>query len=116
MIKMELDTRMTPIAYAKDVRNAMKEFKAKYTENDLAMMFRDQFNVFEGYGYDVIKTDVSAFWDMLDETTHFAVDMVLMSRRIAFVTYRFYCREQDGILKFSEDEVLREVHKYSKDA
>ena len=40
MIKMELDTRMTPIAYAKDVRNAMKEFKAKYTENDLAMMFR----------------------------------------------------------------------------
>ena len=111
-MKITIDKDFTPISRLKDLKAAIKDFKARYTDNDLVAAYQDAFDVSDGYGYDVLHTDISAFWDNATRSAHYSVNIILWLPRIAFVTYHFYCNPDGASLNISEDSVLRDTVVY----
>ena len=78
-MKITMDKRYTPVSKAKRVKEAMKEFKASYTENDILNLLEQ--SVHEGWKFDgkILDCEIEAFpktsWDF-DDDVCFRIEMI----------------------------------------
>ena len=100
-MKITMDKQMTSVALADDVKAAMKEFKARYTDSDLRNVMWDHLAAIEMYdaasaiGGEILDCKVSAFPSLsysADEVW-FAVDMVVNRWLSGFTYARFYVNQ-----------------------
>lgn len=100
-MKITMDKSLTPVAQVKELRNAMKDFKARYTDGDLKRVFldalceinEDRTREAQGaiYCADILRCDVSAFptYQTIWIGAEYCVEMVLENCN-KFVFIRFY--------------------------
>ena len=55
-----MNREMTPIAYAKECKEKMKEFKTRYTDRDLLNFFQDQLDIYPAHCLDVLNVKAEA--------------------------------------------------------
>lgn len=91
-MKITIDKEFTAVAQVPRVKEDIKEFKARYTENDLLSAFWDTVNIPHPYGHSVILSEIDAFpsgWTTGDKTS-FHVQLVTRGFR-EFLEISFYC-------------------------
>ena len=76
-MKITMDKKFTEVYYMDQVKNDMKEFKARYTDGDLLRAFIDATG--QWASGDIIKCDISAFTAgyLFDNVTSFCVNMIV---------------------------------------
>ena len=80
MLKIKIDKTYTADYQIDRVKEAIKEFKEVFTENDLLAMFRSEFDWHDNWSCKIVKSEINAFdagtfYDN-NETT-FAIKMLL---------------------------------------
>ena len=87
-MKVTYDKQYTCPAYVQQVKADMKEFKARYTDNDLINFFKQQVSAaYTGDG-DVIRANVEAFSSY--GNTLFSVNLVT-ENPIGFCRVSYFC-------------------------
>lgn len=91
-MKTSINRELTTLAQAGQIRADLREFKNRYTENDLLYRFIDSTGISAPYGAEVLRCEVEAFPSGLDfdNKTAFAVEMITFSWTGVCVL-RFYC-------------------------
>lgn len=106
-MKITVNKDMTPVSQMKATKDAAKQFKAQYTDNDISRMFAEAFPKFFVYG-EPIKTDVDVFPKMYGSD-----EMTFCIYQILFDGCRFrqihYFLDPDGVNK---DPVLYSFTEY----
>lgn len=98
-MKTTIDKNYTTIGMKEAVKDALKTFKASYTDNDLANAFQQQIDQ-SIWWCEVITAEVTAFNDC--DEVRYCVDLLLKSIK-EFHEVHFYC---DGGLDIRTDPVL----------
>lgn len=78
-MKITVDKEFTNGYEMAQVKEDIKEFKARYTDGDVLNAMRSQTDFWGGYGEDIIKAEAKAFpagWDFQNKTL-FAVEMLI---------------------------------------
>lgn len=91
-MKTKIDRDLTTLAQLGAVKDDLKEFKARYTDNDLLTAFVDVTNIVNPYGGDILSCEVEAFpaGSDFDNRTAFGVELVVRHAN-EFCVVRFYC-------------------------
>ena len=94
----------------KEVKDLAKEFKTRYTDNDLKNAFIDTFDNYKLHNADVLKCEISAFEKSPYGEVEFncSVEMVLEGI-LSMFKIRFYT---DMNLEIDVNELLHEVREY----
>lgn len=90
-MKITVEKKYTTLEKLPQVKADMKEFKARYTDNDLLNAFVDATDIIDPYAADILRCDVEAFpaGSDFDDETHFGVEMVTFTYAKVCVL-RFY--------------------------
>lgn len=90
-MKIRLNKEYTEAWMVETIKDAMKDFKAMYTDGDLKRAFEDATDIDTGYSADIIRCNVDAFdaGYAFDNKPVFAVDM-LMEKHDGFTKIHFY--------------------------
>lgn len=90
-MKIKMNKNLTESWMVDEVKSAMKEFKARYTDGDLKRAFEDATQSYQGYTMDIVRTYVEAFDAGFADGYKpcFCVDMLLEGYSM-IVKYRFY--------------------------
>lgn len=99
-MKITLDKTSVCVANVERVKEAMKDFKAKYTDNDLLRCFNDAFG--EYIHGEILKCDVSAYERWFCGDIGFNVSMIIHSFSEIDEIGFFMCDDEvntDAILK-----------------
>lgn len=112
-MKIKIDRDYTTKKQENFVKIAIDDFKRRFTEEDLKMMF---FNAFDlDVSGEILKTDVNAFAsNWMNENTSFRIEMVLMTS-CKFIRFSFYLDEVEHNYTPNTDVFLRcyEVYRLS---
>jgi len=99
-MKLTIDKEYTLVGNLNKVKEDLKTFKARNTENDLRNAFEELTE--RNCNGEIVKCEVTAFNPNVLSDTYFRVDMVI-DNYIDFKRISFYC---DEYIKIEEDELL----------
>lgn len=91
-MKITVEKEYTTLAALPKVKADMKEFKARYTDNDLLSAFWDAVEIDHPWGHNVISANVESFpgGTDFDNKTEFHVSLITHGWR-EFCEIDFYC-------------------------
>lgn len=122
-MKITINKEGTTLAQVEHVKEAMKEFKARYTDSDLRRVMNDhceKLGLWEAASTlsgDILRCDVDAFPDgcFCSDPVHYAVEIVIARYGHGYTFLRFYV-DQDLTLDERPDLITfwtyEEPHKY----
>lgn len=117
-MKFTVDKEFTTLAQLPQVREDCKEFKGRYTDNDLLSIFLDEIEEFDiPYGVSVLSANITAFpgGTDFDNQTCFHVELNCKGFE-AFYVISYYCNLDFCIdtrdLAFTPGKKLYHVEKY----
>lgn len=90
-MRIRINRAYTEAWMVETIKDAMKDFKAMYTDGDLKRAFEDATGIKTGYNADIIRCNVEAFdaGYVFGHKPSFAVDM-LMEKYDGFTKIHFY--------------------------
>ena len=109
-MKFTIDNKFTTIEKKPIVKQALNEFKAMFTANDVLTMCETTHG--ESFPAEVVACDVSAFnLDSWSDDVGFVVDIIARSC-IEFVTVHFHMSRVNGDYAVNEDPTLLTVERF----
>lgn len=91
-MKTSINKDYTALSQLKKVKEDLKEFRGRYTDGDLKLVFMDSTGINEIWNTDVISAEVEAFpaGSLWGDDTHFHVKLITRGFRV-FYEVSFYC-------------------------
>lgn len=91
-MKMTINKEFTNLSQVAKVKEDMREFKSRYSDNDLLHTFQDTTGLYGVGSYEVLKATVEAFPKgmLYDDETVFCIELYLYGCS-EFAKVRFYC-------------------------
>lgn len=107
----EVDKDMTTVSKVSRTKEALKQFRAKYSPEDIARLYAETFNDYV-YG-DILRLHVDAFPSSnlsYEDRTTFRVEEILFNG-LRFLTLHFYIDSEGTV---TEDELLHGLETYKR--
>jgi len=107
-MKMTIDKNNTTVGMIPVVKAGLKEFKTRYTDNDLLNAFEEQTCEVTAHGAEIISATVEGFGTY--GSVWYRVDIIAYSY-IRFFKIHFYC---DSELVLDDDPLLSECEVFKR--